>query len=136
MPIVTQNKLSHEKIHLLTYKIKSMKVLYLTLKANFYDMIEAGIKTEEYREIKKFWVTRLADTFIHQHDEDDKRYIFKPVEFTHVHFARGGHFGKNIPQMRLELKGIEIREGKPEWGAEPHKHYFIIKLGKKLDSHE
>jgi hypothetical protein len=24
MPIVTQNKLSHEKIHLLTYKIKSM----------------------------------------------------------------------------------------------------------------
>jgi hypothetical protein len=25
MPIVTQNKLSHEKIHLLTYKIKSME---------------------------------------------------------------------------------------------------------------
>jgi hypothetical protein len=111
-----------------------MKILYLTLKGKWYDMIEAGIKTEEYREIKSFWVTRLADTFIHQHDEDGKRYIFKPVEFTHVHFARGGHFGKNIPQMTLELKEIEVGAGKPEWGAEPGKEYFIIKLGKQIET--
>jgi len=28
--------------------------------------------------------------------------------------------------------GIEIRTGKPEWGAEPDKLYFVIKHGDKL----
>lgn len=38
-----------------------MKILNLTLKAKWYDMIEAGIKKEEYREIKDFWKIRLMD---------------------------------------------------------------------------
>lgn len=29
-------------------------------------------------------------------------------------------------------KGIEIRTGNPEWGAEPNKIYFVIKHGGKL----
>ena len=29
----------------------------------------------------------------------------------------------------LEHKGIEIRKGNPEWGAEPNKIYFVIKHG-------
>lgn len=32
----------------------------------------------------------------------------------------------------LEHKGIEIGYGKPEWGAEPNKLYFIIKHGEKI----
>ena len=31
--------------------------------------------------------------------------------------------------LKLEHKGIEIGYGKPEWGAEPNKLYFIIKHG-------
>ena len=30
-----------------------MKVLHLPLKKEWYNMIESGVKTEEYREIKK-----------------------------------------------------------------------------------
>ena len=31
-----------------------MKTLHLPLKAKWYEMIDNGIKTEEYREIKQF----------------------------------------------------------------------------------
>ena len=34
--------------------------LYLPLKAKWYEMIENGVKTEEYREIKAYWVQRLC----------------------------------------------------------------------------
>ena len=30
-----------------------MKILHLPLKAKWYEMIESGVKTEEYREIEK-----------------------------------------------------------------------------------
>lgn len=32
-----------------------MKILDLPLKAKWYDMIESGVKPEEYREIKPYW---------------------------------------------------------------------------------
>jgi len=32
----------------------------------------------------------------------------------------------------FEHAGIEIREGREEWGAEPGKIYFVIKHGKRL----
>ena len=31
--------------------------------------------------------------------------------------------------LKLEHKGIEIRTGNPEWGAEPNKLYFVITHG-------
>ena len=37
-----------------------MKVLDLVLMYCQYDMIEKGIKTEEYREIKKTWIKRFT----------------------------------------------------------------------------
>lgn len=36
-----------------------MKELNLVLKAHWYDMIGSGVKTEEYRDIKDYWTTRL-----------------------------------------------------------------------------
>ena len=37
-----------------------MKILNLPLKAKWYKMIESGIKTEEYREIKPYWIKRFC----------------------------------------------------------------------------
>ena len=39
----------------------NMKILDLPLKAKWYEMIESGNKKEEYREIKKYWIGRLAN---------------------------------------------------------------------------
>ena len=48
-----------------------MKILDLPLKATWYDMIESGVKTEEYREIKPYWSKRLlgldAPLFSHRY---------------------------------------------------------------------
>lgn len=37
------------------------KVLTLTVSKQWFDMIVAGEKTEEYREIKKYWGSRLVN---------------------------------------------------------------------------
>jgi hypothetical protein len=111
-----------------------MKILYLTLKGKWYDDIESGYKSEEYREINPYWVNRLCNEFkgaiggefMDRHAVIS--YTFK--DFTHVHFARGGHFG-NVRQMRWEIKEIVIGLGLPKWGAELDKEYFVIKLGQR-----
>lgn len=36
-----------------------MKILDLVLKGKWYDMISDGIKREEYREIKPYWIKRI-----------------------------------------------------------------------------
>ena len=38
-----------------------MKILHLPLKKQRNEMIEIGLKTEEYREIKPYWIKRLCD---------------------------------------------------------------------------
>ena len=38
-----------------------MRILDLPLKKEWYEMIESGIKTEEYREIKPYWIKRLCN---------------------------------------------------------------------------
>lgn len=48
----------------------NMKILDLPLKAKWYEMIESGNKKEEYREIKKYWIGRLAKCGGHNSYED------------------------------------------------------------------
>jgi hypothetical protein len=94
-----------------------MKVLHLTLKRKWFDMIASGEKKEEYREITPYWIKRLRTKM------GDFMY------FDHVLFANGGHFG-DVPKMNIELLRITIGKGKKKWGAEPGKKYFVIKLGR------
>ena len=89
----------------------SNNTLFLPLKKEWYDMIESGVKLEEYREIKDFWFKRLTNK------------DFKYVQFSYGYTKR---------TMTFICDGIEIGTGKPEWGAEPGKNYFVIKLGRRL----
>lgn len=113
-----------------------MKILHLTLKHKFYDMIESGFKPEEYREIKPFWVKRLCIEHLGAMGGDlmnrHKVISYEIRKFTHAHFARGGHFHPSLPQMTWEIREIVVGTGREEWGAELNKDYFVIKLGKKL----
>lgn len=43
--------------------IKGLRVLNLNLKKCWFDMIDSGEKTEEYREVKPYWVARLSRTY-------------------------------------------------------------------------
>ncbi len=100
-----------------------MKILHLTLNKKWFDMIASGEKKEEYREIKPYWVSRLQ-AWGNAYDECR--------DFNAIQFKNG--YSKDAPTMLFESKGIEIGEGKEEWGAEPNKEYYVIKLGKKLNS--
>ena len=100
-----------------------MKILYLPLKKEWYLMIESGEKTEEYREVKAYWVKRL---FAPGLQDSSKGFNFKT--FDAITFS----YGYTKRTMTFECKGIEIGKGKPEWGAPEEAEVFIIKLGKRI----
>lgn len=123
-----------------------MKVLRLTIKKQWFAMIVSGEKTEEYREIKWHWFTRLV--FKHESvikylnmkctTEDVVRVLndafwVKTIAFKafdSVEFING--YSPTSPRATFEFNGIEIKEGKPEWGAIKGEKYFTIKLGKQI----
>ena len=113
------------------------KTLDLPLKAKWYDMIEAGIKTEEYREIKLYWIRRLCwhnkyeevkcpANYCSQCYHDGRcvngNYVF--CDYTHVRFR----YGYTKRTMLREIKNITLGYGNPDWGAPKDKQVFIIKF--------
>lgn len=119
-----------------------MKVLHMTLKKKWFDMINSGEKTEEYREIKPYWIVRLVDKdifkgytserFIKWFENGGDYVTLDHVknEFKWVRFKNG--YSPNSRVMIREVFGLQISIGKPEWGAEPGKKYFVIKLGERI----
>lgn len=120
-----------------------MRILYLPLKKEWYEMIESGVKTEEYREIKPYWIKRF---FVHTDgrriNNSDAEYLarnistlfsalyegtIKHINYTQVKFS----YGYTNRTMTFEIESITIGKGNPEWGA-PTKDVFIIKLGKRV----
>lgn len=85
-----------------------MVTLNLVLKHKWYDMIQSGEKTEEYRDIKK-WEKRISQK-----------------QYTHVRF----HRGYTTTVQLFELEEITTGFGRKEWGA-PDEEVIIIKLGKR-----
>ncbi len=97
------------------------KVLHLTLKRKWFDMILRGKKKEEYRDIKNHWFVRLVD----------KQGEFKPFEV--VRFSLG--YAADGSKIDVECLGIRLGEPNPEW-SEPNAAYcYIIKLGRILNVH-
>lgn len=137
-------------------------ILYLTLNRKWYDMILSGEKTEEYREIKPYWVNRLlTNSTPHcdvwgehgsfdemandlksptvRHRDLSELMTFFQVKFKHfdaIRFTNG--YSKNAPSFEIECLGIRIgNDGKTEWGF--MEQCFIISLGKiitKTTHHE
>lgn len=109
-----------------------MNILHLTLNKRWFDMIESGEKTEEYREQKEYWFARLMHyEYVERNNVAPlKRYTgFK--KFDVVEFKNG--YAKDARTMQFECKGIKIGWGKSDWGAEPFKDYFIMELGKRIN---
>lgn len=116
------------------------KILHLPLKAKWYEMIESGVKKEEYREIKPYWVKRLVPCTHecsngHWSEEYYKcvlackaveRHINIPI-YKAVKFS----YGYTKRTITFELNRITIGKGKKEWGA-PNEDVFIIHLGKRI----
>ena len=119
-----------------------MKKLTLSLKKQWFDMIKSGQKKEEYREIKDHYlhaflrVNDLENYFHH----DLPAHLFANRQIINIggfykHFDRLvftlGYPKADDTERRLYFKNPKIRigTGRPEWGAEPGKNYFVITWG-------
>lgn len=119
------------------------KVLTVHLAEPWYSMIASGEKTEEYREIKPYWVRRILNMSRAQVGTDtmslalqynvirDRKDILKMCgkALTHVLFVKGYPKG-NKPSIEKEIESISI--GKPKKVLCPDKwldtEFFIIKF--------
>ena len=110
--------------------MKHTDTLHLVLKSKWFNMIESGEKTEEYREMKQYWLKRILGvstpslpvlTLI-------ALQISKQSKFERVCF----HRGYTNRTMIFEIKDISIGIGKAPWGAPVDKKVIIIKLGNRI----
>lgn len=117
--------------------------LPLPVDFQWYDMIVHDGKREEYREITAHWVNRLLgevkydDSYLNEivcrlhvkgqvipHNIEQ---LFKSghliaLPYKTVTFRRG--YTKETATFRIT--GIDIRRGKPQWGAKADKKYLVI----------
>jgi len=92
-------------------------MLTLPIKKKWFDMIKSGEKKEEYREIKPYWTKRLGFE-----DKGTGGVLF--VE-GYVLFRNG--YGNDKPTIKCYVH-IERNGGIQEWGAEPNKLYYVLKI--------
>lgn len=122
-----------------------MKNLQLPLKTKWFLMTKSGVKPEDYRDINHYWIKRLMSkhyNVLYPTEQEAVDGILKHVDPNFLVKHHSKKFECNIMTLgypkstdteriiRFEHAGIEIREGNPEWGAEPGKLYFVIKHGK------
>ena len=94
---------------------KKPRVLRLTLKRKWFDMIASGQKREEYRVPGKWILSRLEGS-----------------EYDVIEFKNG--YGPNVPTMEVEWGGWGYSFGRREWGGggDQGKPFVTIYLGRVL----
>ncbi|MFP4664436.1 MAG: hypothetical protein ACLFM1_08405 [Bacteroidales bacterium] len=90
------------------------KVLFLTIKKTYFDRIESGVKTSEFRAYKPYWIKRLMN------DDGSMKH------YDAVLFQNG--YNANAPRLLVELKSISIVRYKISWLKS--EKLFELKLGK------
>lgn len=112
--------------------VESRNILHLTLKKKWFDLILAGEKIVEYREVKPYWIKRFF-LFDKQNINIENINILdlKKLEQKTYHkiiFKNG--YSKNAPVFEIELKFIEIQENiKTPLGVGD---FFVLHLGKVI----
>ena len=109
-------------------------MLVLPIKEKWFDMIKSGEKTEEYREIKSYYNTRFGSVFGYNwlYNGIDSTGDMTPPE-KEIIFRNG--YSKKARQIKA-ICTLTKGYGKPEWGAEPNKKYFILHIKKIFDEEE
>lgn len=105
-------------------------VLNLVVSKQWFDMIASGEKTEEYREIKPYWIKRLTTNCEVAYDVAEETHCGEVLyrHYAYVRFFQG--YAKNRPWIEKKIESISI--GKPKKGLCPDKwldtEFFIIKF--------
>lgn len=124
------------------------RILHLPLKKKWYEMIESGYKTEEYREIKPYWIKRLlkgAETSfcaIDDISDDTANFYSTHPRKINQGLAFGGlaksfdkvkfSYGYTKRTMMFNVRYFGVLKGKKQWGA-PSEDVFVIGLGRRIE---
>ena len=95
-------------------------MLTLPIKKKWFDMIASGEKTEEYRENTPYWAVRFLHEF-----ELGYYFTFEESLVSTIRFRNG--YRKDSPALIAKCH-LGFGTGRPEWGAEPGKDYFILHI--------
>ena len=125
---------------------KDNKTLHLVLKRKWWNMIASGKKKEEYRDANHYWAIRLLDRQYRWYSQN----IDYPNDFidwlcfrlTHNDITFRSyenvcfHLGYTNNTITFKITSMNVMYGevcRQEWGAEPNKYYFVIKLGERAE---
>ena len=100
------------------------KVLTLTVSKQWFDMIVACEKTEEYREIKPFLIKRLTNNCEVEYDVLEETYCGKVIYRPYTNFLFINGYRKDSPRIEKDIESITIV--KPKKGLCPE--FFVIKF--------
>ncbi len=108
-------------------------MLVLPIKKEWFDMIVAGDKKEEYKEIKPYYDKVLGNVFIGfpftkaivENLNSIKSYDASQIKNAEIIFRNGYKY--NSPKVKC-LCTLDIGQGKEEWGARPNKEYYVINI--------
>ena len=98
--------------------MKEKRILHLTLKKIWFELIARGVKKTEYREIKPYWEKRFLM------DNPNTKFSRIIKTFDEIHFKNG--YTKHSSFMRVKWKGLDLEMYKG-------KLQFAIKLGKIIE---
>lgn len=124
------------------------KVLTLTVNKEWFSRILSGVKKEEYREIKPYWVARLfydrfgklspvlvkeLTDYIIKYGDTENFEVKNGIEvsfvpYTHVLFING--YGDDKPRIEKEIESIDIDRPRKGWCPDEFlgKEYFVIRF--------
>lgn len=119
-------------------------MLILPIKKKWFDMILSGEKKEEYRDIKEYYETRFQNLFgaitihpLYPPDNflDRSKYELLQGEAVpeeirkdrvqEIIFRNG--YSKDSKEIKARCR-LWIGKGRPKWGAEPDKQYYILEI--------
>lgn len=102
---------------------QTFKILHLTLKKKWFDLIKSGKKKSEYREIKPYWTKRFFeyDKVLALGNTSPYGVPAYKKSFDYIIFTNG--YSKDAPKIVVEWKDLIM-------GEFEGKYCYEIKLGK------
>ena len=107
-------------------------MLIIPIKRKWLEMIRHNEKQEEYRALTPYYSTRFRKFFTYRPLTNAQT-----IAVIRAASSKGGipvreivlRAGYSLLSPAIMVKGtLVIGEGKPEWGAEPGKEYYIIRI--------
>ena len=95
-------------------------MLILPIKKKWYDMLLSGEKKEEYREMSPYYRARFMNAGLLDQFGLEEEKVVELFKFQNGYSKSSAYF--------IAKCSLSIKTGNPEWGAEPGKEYYVLKI--------